>query len=59
MPKSAAGLLAAISKRQFIFASEVMNLILNLLAPGDKILQQRSISLVSGYEVISSAQSWF
>jgi len=41
----AAGFLAAISKRQFIFANEVMNLILNL-APADKILQQRSSSLV-------------
>jgi len=35
-----AGLLAAISKGQFIFASDAMNLILNLFAPADKILQQ-------------------
>jgi len=34
----AADLLATISKRQFIFANEVMNLILNFLAPADKIL---------------------
>ena len=32
-----ARLLAAISNPQFIFADEVMNLILNLLAPADKI----------------------
>jgi len=31
-----------------------MNLILNLLAPADKILQQRSTSLVEGYDVINS-----
>ena len=47
-------LLAAISNRQSIFASEVMNLILNL-APADKILQERSSSLVAGYDVIKSA----
>jgi len=46
-------LLAATSNRQFIFASEVMNLILNL-SPADKILQQRSGSLVAGYDVIDS-----
>jgi len=50
----AAGLLAAISKRQFIFAKEVNNLILNLLAPADNILQQRSTSLAEGYDVINS-----
>jgi len=47
-------LLTAISKRQFIFSSEVMNMILNLLVPADKTLQQRSSSLVAGYDVINS-----
>jgi len=49
-----ADLLAAISKGQFIFASDAMNLILNLFAPADKILQQQSNSLVAGYDVINS-----
>jgi len=53
-PSSITPLLAAISKRQFIFASEVMNLILNLLASTDKIVQQRSSSLVAGYDAIKS-----
>jgi len=35
-----------------------MNLILNLLAPADKILQQRSSSLVAGYDVINSTIQW-
>jgi len=47
-------LLAAISKRQFISASEVMNLILNLLVPADKILQRQSSSLVADYSVSKS-----
>jgi len=50
----AAGLLAATSKRQFIFANEVMSLILNLLAPADKILQQQPSSLVACYDAINS-----
>jgi len=49
----AADLLAAISKRQFIFANEVMNLILYLLALADKLLQERSSSLFEGYDVIN------
>ena len=40
--------------RHFIFASEVMNLILNFLAPADKTLQPQSSSLVAGYDVIKS-----
>ena len=47
-------LLAAISKRKFISASEVMNLILNLLVPADKILQRQSSSLVADYSVSKS-----
>ena len=35
-----------------------MNLIFNLLAPADKILQQRSSSLVAGYDVINSTIQW-
>jgi len=31
-----------------------MNMILNLLVPADKTLQQRSSSLVAGYDVINS-----
>jgi len=31
-----------------------MNLILNLLAPEDKILQQQFNNLVAGYDVINS-----
>jgi len=49
-----AGFLAAISKRQYIFANEVMNVILNLLAPADKILQQQSSSLVACCDVTNS-----
>ena len=49
----AADLLAAIKSNSFS-QNEVMNLILNLLAPADKILQQRSTSLVEGYDVINS-----
>jgi len=49
-------LIASSNKQAAIFfTSEVMNLILNLLAPADKILQQRSTSLVAGYDVIKPA----
>ena len=44
-------MLAAISKRQFKRSDE---LDFNLLDPADKILQQRSGSLVAGYDVIKS-----
>ena len=49
-----AGLLAAISKRQFIFTNEVMNLILNLFALADKILHRQSGSLAVCDDVINS-----
>ncbi|KAJ8043543.1 Zinc finger MYM-type protein 1 [Holothuria leucospilota] len=54
---TAIGLLAKIQKERFYFCAQVMISFLGLLKPADKMLQSKSTSLVTGYQLVTTTIS--